>query len=261
MFNLTEATKKSSPDVVIWSEVLSREFVYLKTCLCSLPSLPLPCPSDLFVLQTDASGVGLGVVLSVHSEVEEELLVAFFSQKLKPRERHYSATELEGLAMVAAIQHFSPYLITHPFVETDHRALAFLNTTSHANGRPSRWALIMQPYSFTNRYRLGSQYVNADAFSRLVYVEEDSPHDLRSPEEGGDVMGSPTLPTLHIFITNHFTHMYISIWLLLSISLSRVVIFRPLFMLIHPNLYLVSIYKKKVLVRFLRHVLIYIRSY
>ena len=49
--------------------------------------------------------------------------------KLKPREMKYSATELEGLAVVNAVQHFDVYLVTHPFVVvTDHRALVFLNS-------------------------------------------------------------------------------------------------------------------------------------
>ena len=51
-----------------------------------LPSLTLPLPSDEFVLQTDASGVGLGAVLGV-SRDGEELPVAFYSRKLQPRER------------------------------------------------------------------------------------------------------------------------------------------------------------------------------
>ena len=113
----------------------------MKDVLCNLPSLTLPVPADEFLLQTDASGVGLGAVLSVVRK-GEELPVAFYSKKLLPRERRYSASELEGLAVVAAVQHFQPYLITHPFtVETDHRALVFLTSAQHKNGRLARWAM------------------------------------------------------------------------------------------------------------------------
>ena len=116
--------------------------------LCSLPSLTLPVPRDTFLLQTDASGVGLGAVLSV-VRADVEWPVAYFSKKLQPRETRYSATELEGLAVVAAVTHFDAYLITHPFtIETDHRALQFLNTANHSNGRIARWALRLQPYTF-----------------------------------------------------------------------------------------------------------------
>ena len=99
----------------MWNIGVDTEFCYLKCVLCNLPSLTLPVPSDEFLLQTDASGVGLGAVLSVVRD-GEELPVAFWSRKLQPRERRYSATELEGLAVVAAVHHFDAYLITHPFV-------------------------------------------------------------------------------------------------------------------------------------------------
>ena len=64
-FNLTETTRKSAPERVAWNEALEEEFVYLKNCICSAPCLTLPVVSDVFVLQTDASGVGVGAVLSV----------------------------------------------------------------------------------------------------------------------------------------------------------------------------------------------------
>ena len=98
-------------------------------------------------------GVGLGAVLSVVRN-GAELPVAFWSKKLLPRERNYSASELEGLAVVAAVHHFHPYLITHPFtLETDHRALVFLDSAQHRNGRLARWALKLQPHAFTILYR------------------------------------------------------------------------------------------------------------
>ena len=172
-FALAEATKKSAPDRVVFSELLLNECLYLKNALCGLPSLTLPVPSDQFLLQTDASGVGLGAVLSV-VRGDEELPVAFFSKKLQPRERRYGATELEGLAVVAEVTHFDAYLITHPFIiETDHKALTFLNTADHNNGRLARWAMRLQPYSFNIRYRPGPLNVNADVLSRVFEDEEE----------------------------------------------------------------------------------------
>ena len=179
-FNLTEATRKTAPDRVILSDVLLCEISYLKDALCRVPSLTLAVPTDVFLLQTDTSGVGLGAVLSVVRD-GEELPVAFFSQKLLPRERKYSASELEALAVVVAVSHFQPYLITKPFtIETDHKALVFINSANHQNSRLARWAMLLQPYSFTVRYRPGPQNVNADVLSRLyeeqvdVSVESDS---------------------------------------------------------------------------------------
>ena len=174
-YHLTEATRKTAPERVVLSSVLGEEFEYIKSALCVVPSLTLPVPTDNFLLQTDASGVGLGAVLSVIRD-DVELPVAFFSKKLLPRERAYSAPELEGLAVVAAVGHFQPYLITHPFVvETDHHAHTFLATAQHQNNRLARWALKLQPYTFSVRYRKGSLHLNADALSRLSMEDLPTP--------------------------------------------------------------------------------------
>ena len=193
-YHLTEATRKTALDHVVCNEFLLSEFNYLKDVLCAIPSLTLSEPTDTFLLQTDASGVGIGAVLSV-VRGEEELRKAFFSKKLLPRERKYSASELEALAVVVAVSHFQPYLITHPFVlETDHRALVFLNSAQHQNSRLARWAITLQPYSFTVRYRPGTQHVNADVLSRMHEEEMDmefSTPGLSTASVGGDVMRSP----------------------------------------------------------------------
>ena len=207
-YHLTEATRKLAPDRVKQTDALSCEFSYLKDRLCAMPMLTLPVPSDCFVLQTDASGLGLGAVLSVHRG-EEELPVAFHSRKLLPREQKYSASELECLAVVDAVRHFGSYLIPQSFVvETDHKALTYLMTANHHNGRLARWALLLQPYTFSIRYRPGCQHINADALSRMffedppsrmpdapaAYEDPSSPSStmtIGQPKRGGDVMESP----------------------------------------------------------------------
>ena len=197
-YHLTEATRKAAPERVVCSDVLYDEFFYLKSVLCSVPTLTLPVPTDSFVLQTDASGVGLGAVLSVVRQ-EVEYPVAFYSKKLLPRERKYSASELEALAVVVAVGHFEAYLITHPFtIVTDHKALTFLNSAQHRNGRLARWAIKLQPFTFSIRYRPGSLHINADVLSRMFCEDPSSgmpdapttPETFGQAEGGGDVMES-----------------------------------------------------------------------
>ena len=60
--------------------------------------------------------------------------VAYNSRKLSSAERNYCATELEGLAVVASIQHFAVYLHGMQFmVEKDH--LSFLQTANLQNSQ------------------------------------------------------------------------------------------------------------------------------
>ena len=87
--------------------------------------LMLPKHDDVFVVQTDASGKEISGILSVCRK-GIELPMAYYSKKLTPAETRYAATELEGLAVVRSIQHFSHYMIGRSFtVETDHHSLAF----------------------------------------------------------------------------------------------------------------------------------------
>ena len=78
-FHLTEATKKSAPDHANWTDDMNIEYCYLRECLCSSPCLCILLPSDLFYLQIDASGVGIG---AVRGKVEP--LIAYYSRKLSP---------------------------------------------------------------------------------------------------------------------------------------------------------------------------------
>jgi phospholipid-translocating ATPase len=69
-----------------------------------------------------------------------------FSMSIFFRSSFYSATEAEGLAVVEAVDHFAVYLIGKPFtIETDHKALEFLNSSKATTGRLARWALRRNP--------------------------------------------------------------------------------------------------------------------
>ena len=125
-YHLTEATRKSAPDSIVWNDHVHDDLCYLQPCLCSPPCLCIPLPSDSFCLQTDAPGLGIGAVLSVNRDGKDQP-VAYYSRKLTAPERNYSASELEGLAVVSSVNHFAVYQYGIKFtIETDYRALAFL---------------------------------------------------------------------------------------------------------------------------------------
>ena len=152
---LTNAMRKSAPNVVYWSTAMNDEFYYLCHTLSQVSSLTIPTSTDTFILQTDTSTKGIAGVLNVVRE-GEELPVGFYSRKLHPAEARYSATEIECLTIVQSIQHCGVYLVWKPFtVETDHKALTHLHSSTHLNGRLTWWALLLQPYNFTTHYRPG----------------------------------------------------------------------------------------------------------
>lgn len=68
----------------------------------------------------------------------------------------------------ARVEAFRVYLLgTSSTVQTDHRALQWLDRLKESNSRLARWSLALQPYSFTVEHRSGTKNANADALSRL----------------------------------------------------------------------------------------------
>lgn len=170
---LTDLTKKRKADKVAWDHKCDTAFKKLKEILIQEPVLGVVDPSKPFVLQTDASNLGLGAVLSQQG-VNGEHPVAYASRKLLPREVKYSVIEKECLAIVWALRLFHVYLYGQDFtIETDHQPLSWLGRMKNSNNRLSRWSLSIQPYRFTLKYRKGSENANADGLSRASWEVTD----------------------------------------------------------------------------------------
>ena len=164
---LTDLTRKSEPNQVVWTPECATAFDRLKNSLCSSPVLKSPEWNKTFVLQTDASGRGVGAVLSQNGEDGGDKPVAYFSRKLLPREERYSTIEKECLAIKLGVQAFHVYLVGQPFViQTDHRSLEWLDRMKGANARLTRWSLMLQGYDFRIEYRTGRKNSNANGLSR-----------------------------------------------------------------------------------------------
>ena len=115
----------------------------------------------------------MGAVLSQNDVVDEDHPMAFFSRKLLPREEKYSAIEKECLAVKLGVQAFRTYLLGKPFaIETDHQALEWLDRVKENNARLTHWSLLLQPYKYTVKHRLGTQNANATALWRVGYFDK-----------------------------------------------------------------------------------------
>ena len=166
-YPLTELTRSKSPNKIHWNLVAELAFKELKSRLVTKPILKLPEVDKEFVLRTDASNVGIGAVLLQYQD-GELLPVAYASRKLLPRQQRYPVIELECLAIVWAVDRYKAYLFGRPFVlQTDHRALAYLNSATHTNDRVMRWAILLQPYDMVLEDIPGKENVGADFLSRL----------------------------------------------------------------------------------------------
>jgi hypothetical protein len=105
-----------------WNEGGREAFQALKDAVSQTPVLALPNFSQPFLIECDASGVGIGAVL-----MQSNRPIAFLSKALKGKALHMSVYEKELFALVTAIQKWRPYLLGKPFVvKTDQQSLKFL---------------------------------------------------------------------------------------------------------------------------------------
>ena len=94
----------------------------------------------IFELDCDASGVGIGGVLS-----QEGKPVAYFSEKLNSAKLNYSAYDVEFYGIVQAIKHWEYYLAYKEFIlHTNHEALKHLNSQAILNKRHAKWVVYLQ---------------------------------------------------------------------------------------------------------------------
>ncbi|KAL1116779.1 hypothetical protein AAG570_005251 [Ranatra chinensis] len=143
-----------------------RAFVQLKEHLVSAPVQTCPDFDRPFIVQTDASGKGIGAILSQELP-DGERVVAYASRALSKAEMNYSITEQECLEVIWAVEKFRPYLEGTEFtVITDHTALKWLNGLKDPVGRLARWALWLQQHPFMVIHRPGKLHAAPDALSR-----------------------------------------------------------------------------------------------
>ena len=90
-----------------WGAAQERSFRTLQGILLAEPILRFPDFVEPFIIQTDASYSGMGAVLSqLDKQDGQDYAVAYASRTLRGAERHYSATDLEGAAVVWAVKLF-----------------------------------------------------------------------------------------------------------------------------------------------------------
>ncbi|KAI2646142.1 Transposon Tf2-9 polyprotein [Labeo rohita] len=177
-----------------WSAAAQAAFDELKHRFTSAPILVTPDPSRQFVVEVDASEVGVGAVLSQVSPLDNKLhTCAFFSHRLSPAERNYDIGDRELLAVRLALGEWRHWLegAALPFlVWTDHKNLEYIWSARRLNARQARWALFFGRFDFTLSYRPGSKNTKPDALSRLFAPPGEPPPNTVIPS--GCVVGALT---------------------------------------------------------------------
>jgi hypothetical protein len=166
-----------------WLDVHQKAFIEIKQKLTSAPILGFPDFTHPFILETDASHMGLGAVLS-QEQPEGRRVIAYASRGLRGGEKNptgYSSKKLELLALVWAVTtKFRDYLEGGSFtVFTDNNPLTYVMKTEKLPALEQRWVGDLANFNFSIQYKSGKHNANADALSRQTC----RPWDNRSQDE------------------------------------------------------------------------------
>ena len=128
------------------------------------PVLAYPDPSKEYLLETDASKLGLGSVLSQKQSDGRYHPIAFGSRALHGAEVNYYSTKLEFLAMKWLIEH----LLGHCFkVRTDNNPLTYFLMSPSMDATKQRWINELVKYDFSPGIPKREEQYLVDALSQI----------------------------------------------------------------------------------------------
>ncbi|KAK3564218.1 hypothetical protein QTP86_011202 [Hemibagrus guttatus] len=195
---LTSPLRKK-PKNLSWTSGTIKAFWKLKATFCMAPTLVHADPTRPFIVEMDASALGVGAVLSQRRGATPVLHpCAYFSKKLSPVEQNYDIRNRELLAIKLALEEWRHWLegANHPFeVITDHKNLQHLREAKCLNPRQAQWALFFTQFNFCVTYRPGNKNTKADTLSRI-----HSPDAM--PEEPEPILPPDLCPITWLKVDN-----------------------------------------------------------
>ena len=152
----------------VWTEECEVAFQTLKDALVEAPVLSYPAETGEWILDTDASDLGIGAALS-QIQNGEERVIAYASRALSKTQKPYCTTYKELLAVRMFVEHFRPYIYGKQFtVRTDHASLTWLRNFHSPEGMVQRWIAYLDTFNIKWVHRKGELHVNADSLSRHI---------------------------------------------------------------------------------------------
>ena len=149
-------------------------FDCLKAACLQAPILSFPDFNKPFLLETDASGRGLGAVLSQKQADGWYHLIAYASRVMNETEQRYHSNKQEFLALKWAVteqfhEYLSPYRKNRNefVVRTDNNPLTYIFSSANLDAAGKRWVAHPASYNFSLEYQKGKGNMVADFLSQM----------------------------------------------------------------------------------------------
>ncbi|KAF8752081.1 hypothetical protein RHS01_08076 [Rhizoctonia solani] len=146
----------------------------------SNPKLP-------YYLETDASGVAMGAILSQRGPDNWLHPIAYMSKSFSGAKANYNTHNKELLAIIKALEEWRIFLeaTNKPIqVFTDHCNLEYWMQARTFNRRHARWRVFLSDFNFKIHYCPGKQSGKPDALSRrLDYIDRAPEPEVMLPAE------------------------------------------------------------------------------
>jgi hypothetical protein len=159
-----------------WMPRRETSFQELKKRLTTAPVLTMPDMEKPFSIYCDASGQGLGCVLT-----QDDHVVAYASRQLRKHKEKYPTHDLELAAVVHALKIWRHYIIDKICeVYSDHKSLKYIFTHADLNLRQRRWLELIKDYDSGINYHPDKANVVTDALSRRSHLNMLATRELLS---------------------------------------------------------------------------------
>ena len=175
LYHLTSGENKDKKSEHLDLPPEAREaFDHLKAACLQAPIPSFPDFSKPFLLETDASGKGLGAVLSQKQSNRRYHPIAYASHIMNETEQRYHSNKQEFLAIKWAVtEQFHEYLSPYGknrngfVVHTDNNLLTYIFSTANLDAAGQRWVAHLASYNFALEYQKGNDNTVADFLSRM----------------------------------------------------------------------------------------------
>src|SRR5947207_2177431 len=164
-----------------WTNDQQDSFDQLKEAFASAPVLLRFDPDKPITLESDASDIACGGVLSQHDDSGQLHPVDFFSKSHSSAEKNYDIYDRELLAIIKSFKYWRSELLSPEDptdVIMDHQNLQTFMTNKTLTPRQVRWANFLSQFNFMVRYRPGKKNGKADYLSRLPGVKTEGGENL-----------------------------------------------------------------------------------